>query len=68
MQFKAISGLYLFLLLVLLVAACSTSRSSLPSGEASEAPTSATMPASLDLQPNGCDLVCVLSASLQIQE
>lgn len=69
MSHKGIGILFLLLVVVVIVAACSGQ-----GGEDTSAPTDApeanteiaVQPASFDLKPDGCDMVCVLGAYLHL--
>lgn len=70
MSHKGIGLVFLLLVVVVIVAACSGPQGGEDASAPAEAPEAnteiAVQPASFDLKPNGCDMVCVLGAYLHI--
>jgi hypothetical protein len=71
MSFKAIGMLFLLLVIVVVIAACAADQQATPAPiESAEvnAGIAASQPATFDLQPSGCDMVCVLGSYLGLKE
>lgn len=71
MSFKAIGILFLCLVIVVIIAACTADEQPSPAPiESAEANAGIAViqPTTFDLQPKGCDMVCVLGAYLGLKD